>query len=91
MSFLNPYQEAHVADLARIKPENKCYCGWYNLGECPSCPPSKTCADKMKARCKYCGNSPPPEGGEITHIINCRMARKSDQRRPATTDAESDD
>jgi len=32
MSFLNSEQAAYVEELGSIKPENKCYCGWFNLG-----------------------------------------------------------
>ena len=50
MSYFNRDQEAYMDYLAKLRPEEKCYCGWYLLGECRngSCDPNKTNADKIK-------------------------------------------
>lgn len=48
MSYFNSEQEDYMRELAEIPPEQRCYCGWYRLGQCPHCPKDKTCADKLK-------------------------------------------
>lgn len=46
--YFNSDQISYMESLHKIPPEQKCYCGWYRLGECPHCPKDKTCADKMR-------------------------------------------
>lgn len=48
--YLNSEQRDYMKSLDRIPPERKCYCGWYELGQCPNCPKDKTCADKLRER-----------------------------------------
>ena len=58
--------------LDSLPAETKCWCGWYKLGECSNdCPEDLTCADKIKLRCKVCGNSPHRPGHKLIHLINC--------------------
>lgn len=45
--YLNSDQLAEMDRLDRIPPEQRCYCGWYDIGKCPHCPVGKTCADKL--------------------------------------------
>jgi hypothetical protein len=48
MSMFNEDQLDHMRSLAAIPPQEKCYCGWYRLGECPNgCPPDKNNLDKL--------------------------------------------
>jgi hypothetical protein len=46
MNYLNSDQQSYRESLALIPLHEKCWCGWYRLGECPHCPTNKTCADK---------------------------------------------
>lgn len=39
-----------VADVCSIPPEQRCYCGWWLVGDCPHCPKDRTCADKLHDR-----------------------------------------
>ena len=75
MSYLNGEQAGESARLERIPPEKRCYCGWYDLGDCPNCPPGRTCADKLALRCKHpeCRNYPPANKPDepIIHTMNC--------------------
>ena len=73
MSLFNDEQIAHMEYLGRIHPEKKCWCGWYPIGQCHSCPPNKTNADKQKVWCPECHNDPGPHGGtKITHCKGCK-------------------
>lgn len=73
MSYFNSDQEDYMRSLARIDPKEKCWCGWYRLGECPNgCPVDKTCADKLAARCPDCHNDAGPAGDRpIWHRVGC--------------------
>jgi len=46
VSYFNREQEAHMDELARIPLDQKCFCGWYRLGQCPNCTTRLSCADK---------------------------------------------
>jgi hypothetical protein len=46
--YLNDDQLDHVRSLSQIPPEQRCWCGWFKLGECPTCERGKTCADKLE-------------------------------------------
>lgn len=70
-AYLNDDQNSYVEYLHRIPLAGKCWCGWYPLGECPTCPKDKTCADKVAAQCPICHNDGGPEGRIITHRIGC--------------------
>ena len=52
MSLFNADQEDWMRYLAKLPPEQKCYCGWSRFGECfnTSCPKDKTCADKLRGK-----------------------------------------
>lgn len=67
----NSDQEEYMASLSRVPASQKCWCGWYQLGECPDCPPDATCEQKMAAACSHCRNAPSRPGGELIHIVNC--------------------
>jgi hypothetical protein len=73
MSVFNPDQLDHIKSLAELPPESRCWCGWYELGLCPHCPPGRTSAEKLAVQCRYCGNDGGPEGRPITHITTCPM------------------
>ena len=45
--YLNDDQRGEMERLSEIPPELRCYCGWYELGQCPHCPAGKTCAEKL--------------------------------------------
>lgn len=71
--MFNEYQKDYMRELSEMKPESKCWCGWYPKGQCEAgCPPDKTSADKISAWCKECHSAPSDYGkGEITHRIGC--------------------
>lgn len=46
MNYFNSEQTAYMEALDKIPLNERCWCGWYRLGECPHCLPGKTCADK---------------------------------------------
>jgi hypothetical protein len=79
-SYFNEEQQDYMKSLAKLGPENLCYCGWYPKGKCstPSpCPPDKSAADKIAARCPDCHNAPPPDGSRpIIHIYTCPRSPK---------------
>lgn len=72
MSFLNSEQQEYAEALGRTDPARRCWCGWYQLGQCPHCPTGKTCADKIAVRCPLCLNAPPADGGRPNvHVKGC--------------------
>jgi hypothetical protein len=77
MSYFNSEQRGEMDRLSRIPPDRLCYCGWYDLGDCPSCPPGRTAAHKIALRCPdtNCHNHPPADKPDapITHNIACRL------------------
>lgn len=81
MSYFNRDQQDYMDSLAGMAPEDKCWCGWYELGECPHCPPGFTCADKKAAWCPECHSDPPPGGGVITHRFNCSRSTPTSSRK----------
>jgi hypothetical protein len=56
MHWANGEQQNHMRELARIPPEQLCWCGWCRIGRCDT--PSacninhagKSAADKLRAR-----------------------------------------
>lgn len=75
MSF-NDDQISYMKYLSTVKPEAKCYCGWYMAGECYNCNRAdgkdKTLADRLIVQCKGCDNYPHLGGKfHITHRIGC--------------------
>lgn len=72
--MFNEHQRGHMAYLATIPPEAKCWCGWYPLGECYHCNremPGKTSADKMAVWCPECRTVPPH------HVYTCSRRPQS--------------
>lgn len=50
--YFNEEQEAHMAWLATIPPNERCWCGWDRLGDCSNCNKShagKTRIDRHEA------------------------------------------
>jgi len=45
MSYFNADQEAYMEYLSKLKPEEKCKCGWYLVNECPNHPKPKPSED----------------------------------------------
>lgn len=76
MSYFNEEQQEYMKALADMPPSTKCWCGWYRLGECRTCPPGKTLADRQAASCPICGNYPSTDGGQIFHRIGCREGKQ---------------
>lgn len=62
MSLFNADQIRHMEYLNSLPLEDKCWCGWFKLGECATCPPDRTAADKLAVSCPGCGGSPGPGG-----------------------------
>lgn len=76
MSHFNSDQLDHMASLATIPAESKCWCGWFPVGKCHSCPTDVTAADKLRARCDGCHNDPGPHfNRSVTHRIGCERTR----------------
>lgn len=73
MSLFNEEQQSYMAYLASRPAEKRCYCGWYDAGKCPNCPPHLTCADKLARQCPHCHNSPWADDLErpIVHRKGC--------------------
>ena len=77
-SWANTEQNDDYMDsLNRMPPEKRCYCGWYPLGECHSCPSTVSLADKLRLRCPTCGNAPPATdlAIPIRHARFCSLAK----------------
>jgi hypothetical protein len=45
--YPNADQAEYMRGLGKIPAEEKCYCGWFRLGECNSCDKSKTHAVRV--------------------------------------------
>lgn len=76
MSYFNDDQLDYMRDLASMSADSKCWCGWFAVGQCHSCPADVTAADKLRARCDGCHNDPGPDyGRSITHRIGCERDR----------------
>lgn len=76
---LNAHQEDYCRYLGTLKPEDKCWCGWYRKEECWSgCEQHDkglTCADKLAKACSECGNTPAFPDWSVSHRINCSQNR----------------
>lgn len=48
--YPNAEQRGYMKYLRGIPPEELCFCGWFKLGACSSCDPSKTAADSIKEK-----------------------------------------
>lgn len=71
-SWMNEEQEDYVKSLAKIGPDKLCFCGWFVLGKCHSCPKDVTAAFKLANRCFECQNNPcDPKTLKIYHKLNC--------------------
>lgn len=70
---MNADQRAAYEALARIPPAERCWCGWFRLGECLNgCPEGKTAADKLAVACPECHNAPMNHGaGPMVHNVVC--------------------
>ena len=71
--MFNEDQKEYMTYLSILKPEEKCYCGWYLVGKCYNCPKEATLADRRKAKCPCCHNYPQFGKTEITHNIKCKI------------------
>lgn len=69
----NSYQQDYMKYLASLKPEEKCYCAWYRVGECYNCPKEATLTDRLKVQCPSCRNYPEYGKTEMTHNIMCKI------------------
>jgi hypothetical protein len=68
MSMFNTEQQEHINYINSLQPEEKCWCGWYILGECYNCNKDKvglTNADRIKNMCPECSADLP------YHRITC--------------------
>lgn len=74
---LNKDQQDYVRYLHTLKPEHKCWCGWYRTLECWNgswCHLRErmlTNADRLTRACPECGNAPHDPGMPIVHRIAC--------------------
>ncbi len=72
MSF-NQDQLDHMRSLSAMDPATKCWCGWFPVGQCRTCPKDKSAADKIEAWCPSCNNAPLDYSrhGFIIHRMGC--------------------
>jgi hypothetical protein len=80
MSYFNEEQQDEMRYLASLKPEEKCWCGWFRAGQCNTpnpCPPDVTMADREKTTCE-CGGYPGRPGRPLTHRHGCARAGQAD-------------
>jgi len=90
--MFNSEQMDHMRALDAIPPERKCWCGWFGKGQCHTCPPDKSSADKLAARCIKCGADPGARNlFPTTHRRGCprdglphREPTATDPQRPAS-------
>ncbi len=73
-AMFNSDQNDYMDSLARMPLESKCWCGWFAKGECHSCPPEKTCADKIALRCPECQEYPILHNSKLQHRRGCSKA-----------------
>jgi hypothetical protein len=74
MSYFNEEQQSEMRYLASLKPEEKCWCGWFPAGKCNTpnpCAPEHTMAERLKVTCE-CGNYPHKPGGRMIHRYGCK-------------------
>lgn len=84
---LNEEQLDYLRSLGKIPPDERCWCAWFRLGECPHCPPSKTLAQRLLVQCPdpRCQNYPDPLGlYPITHNIKCQAVTPPPNNRSTT-------
>ncbi len=77
MSYFNEEQENEMMYLASLKPEDRCWCGWYLAGKCKTptpCDPKDTLADRLKVTCS-CGSYPHKPNAKINHRTNCILRK----------------
>lgn len=75
MSYFNEYQQSEMDYLSSLKPEERCWCGWYKKGECNTptpCNPKDTLANRLKVTCE-CGSYPHKPGNSVNHRSNCKV------------------
>ena len=72
-SYFNEEQQSEMRYRASLKPEEKCWCGWFPAGKCHTpnpCAPEHTMADRLEVTCE-CGNYPHKPGGRMIHRHGC--------------------
>lgn len=61
--------------LATVPNEDRCWCGWNKLRQCPNCDPSTSLADRLKLSCKHrqCRSYPRQNDptNTIIHTVGC--------------------
>jgi hypothetical protein len=71
-SHFNEEQQAEMNWLNSLPDEKKCWCGWYEVGNCYNgCDSKYTEADRKKVTC-FCGNYPYKPGGILHHRYGCK-------------------
>lgn len=74
MSYFNEEQEADMKHIASLPDDKVCWCGWGEKGNCPTpspCDPNFSLADRKKAICPECGDSPWKPGLPTHHRVGC--------------------
>jgi hypothetical protein len=72
VSYFNADQQDYMRSLGAVEPKHLCWCAWFPLGQCHSCPTDVTAADKLQARCPACHNDPGPDFARpVTHRRGC--------------------
>jgi hypothetical protein len=81
MSF-NKEQEEYMADLAKVPTNERCWCGWHRLSECPRCKHGLTLEQKMAEWCQSCRSAPHEPGGRVVHRIGCEAELERLEKMP---------
>ena len=76
MSMFNEDQQDYMRSLRDIPPDQKCWCAWFRIGECPHCPEGMTAEMRAKVECPDCHNYPDARTPDkpATHQRNCPRA-----------------
>lgn len=78
--MFNSEQRDYMDSLSRIPAEQKCWCGWYPVGECRNCPADKTLAQRLEVSCLHCTSYPPADGSRpIIHTRWCKAPTPTDE------------
>jgi hypothetical protein len=82
-AMFNDDQRDYMRSLGKLSNDERCWCAWYRVNECPNCPPGKTLTMRLAVQCpeRLCQNYPSPHDpdGKIIHNICCPTRAKLQQ------------
>lgn len=53
-AYFNEHQNAHMDALAKLSDAERCWCGWYRVGECVNGCGDKSVVDRKRCACPHC-------------------------------------